>query len=492
MSVEKNGISPTGVSGLDHVLTGGLPSNRLYLIQGKPGVGKTTLALQFLMEGAAHGEPGLYITLSETKEELEGVARSHGWDLSKVTLLELSAIEEVLAESKENTFFHPSELELNKTTQILLDKVESSKARRVVIDSLSEFRLLAENALRYRRQMLRLKQFFAGKNITVLLLDDSTGDARDLHLQSIAHGVISLERLPVYFGVERRQIKVEKLRGVKFREGSHDYTIERGGIQVFPRLIAAEHKKNFAEEPVSSGIAGFDQLMGGGLDRGTSTLFIGPAGCGKSTLTIQHAVSLADRGEKSAVFIFDENRKTLSKRARAVGLALEDHVAKGLIQIQQIDPAELSPGEFTAIVRKAVEKTGVSMVIIDSLNGYLNSMPDERFLNLQLHELLSYLSQQGIASILTLAQHGLVGNMESPVDVTYLADAVVLLRFYEARGKIHKAVSVVKKRSGFHESAIRELNIGDGKVTVGRPLENYRGILTGVPSESAEIEKGHR
>lgn len=483
MSILSNGVSPTGIEGLDHILTGGLPSNRLYLVQGRPGVGKTTLALQFLLEGLKHNEPGLYITLSETKEEIEEVARSHGWDLSRIALLELSAIEEVLAESKENTFFHPSELELSKTTQILLSEVESSKARRVVVDSLSEFRLLAENALRYRRQMLRLKQHFAGKNITVLLLDDSTGDASDLHLQSIAHGVISLERLQVTFGIERRQIKVEKMRGLKFREGSHDYMIERGGVRVFPRLVAAEHQRDFAEEPVSSGIAGFDQLTGGGLDRGTSSLFIGPAGCGKSTLAIQHAVSLAERGEKSAIFIFDENQKTLAKRARAVGLALEKHVANKLITIQQVDPAELSPGEFSSIVRRAVEKDGASLVLIDSLNGYLNAMPDERFLNLQLHELLTYLSQQGVVSILTLAQHGLIGNMQTPVDVTYLADTVVLLRFYETRGNLKKAVSVVKKRSGLHENAIRELVFGEGKIKVGKPLQEYHGVLSGIPSE---------
>jgi circadian clock protein KaiC len=492
MNTMSKGLASTGTPGLDHVLSGGLPENRLYLVQGKPGVGKTTLALQFLLDGAKRGEAGLYITLSETKEELEGVAASHEWDLSTVQLLELSAIEKVLSETEENTFFHPSELELSKTTQFLLSEVERCKARRVVIDSLSEFRLLAENPLRYRRQMLRLKQYFAGKKITVLLLDDCTGDASDLHLQSIAHGVISLERLQVSFGVERRQIKVEKLRGLKFREGAHDYTIARGGIQVFPRLVASEHQRNFAEEPISSGIEGFDRLMGGGLDRGTSNLFIGPAGCGKSTLTIQHAVSLADRGEKSAVFIFDENRKTLAKRARAVGLALEEHIAKGMIQVQQIDPAELSPGEFAAVVRGVVEKGGVSLVVIDSLNGYLNSMPDERFLNLQLHELLSYLSQQGVVSILTLAQHGLVGNMESPVDVTYLADTVILLRYFEARGHLNKAISVVKKRSGNHETAIRELIIQDGKVKVGEPLKQFQGILTGVPREGEKIEKAER
>lgn len=471
----------TGVAGLDDVLAGGLPANRLYLLQGAPGVGKTTLALQFLLAGAERDEPGLYITLSETKDELAAVADSHGWDLSKLELLELSAIEEVLAESKENTFFHPSELELHKTTQILLDQVERVKPRRVVLDSLSEFRLLAENPLRYRRQMLRLKQFFAGRKSTVFLLDDQTGEGSDLHIQSISHGVITLERLSISYGIERRQLRVEKLRGVKFREGAHDYRIKRGGIEVFPRLIAAEHKKEFSAEPISSGIVGFDKLMGGGLDRGTSNLFIGPAGCGKSTLALQHAVALARRGEKSMVFIFDENQNTLEKRSRAVGLDLTEHLSAGTICIQQVDPAELSPGEFVSVVRKKVQHDKVSLVIIDSLNGYLNSMPDEKALNLQLHELLTYLSQQGAVSIMTLAQHGLVGSMHAPVDVTYLADAVVLLRYFEAKGQLHKAISVVKKRSGYHESTIRELRIENGNVVVGEPLEKFHGVMSGIP-----------
>jgi circadian clock protein KaiC len=471
----------TGVSGLDEILAGGLPANRLYLLQGTPGVGKTTLALQFLLAGAANGEPGLYITLSETKDELAAVAESHGWDLSKFEMLELSAIEEVLAESRENTFFHPSELELTKTTQILLDHVERVKPRRVVLDSLSEFRLLAENPLRYRRQMLRLKQFFAGRRSTVLLLDDQTGEGSDLHIQSISHGVITLQRLTVSYGIERRQLKVEKLRGVKFREGSHDYRIERGGIEVFPRLVASEHKTKFTDEPVSSGIDGFDKLMGGGLDRGTSNLFIGPAGCGKSTLALQHAVALARRGEKSVIFIFDENENTLEKRANAVGLNLDEHIANGTIFIQQVDPAALSPGEFVAVVRKKLESEKISLVIIDSLNGYLNSMPDERFLNLQLHELLTYLSQQGVVSIMTLAQHGMIGTMQSPVDVTYLADSVILLRYFEAQGKLNKAISVIKKRSGHHETTIRELKIQNGSIVVGEPLDKFHGVMTGVP-----------
>ena len=475
------GRCATGVSGLDDVLAGGLPANRLYLLQGRPGVGKTTLALQFLLEGARRGEAGLYITLSETKEELAAVAESHGWNLSEFNMLELSAIDEALAENKENTFFHPSELELNKTTQILLTEVERINPRRVVLDSLSEFRLLAESALRYRRQMLRLKQYFAGRNTTVLLLDDQTGEASDLHIQSISHGVLTLERLSISYGIERRQLHVQKLRGVKFREGAHDYRIERGGIRIFPRLVASEHKKDFLDRPVSSGIAGFDKLMGGGLDRGTSNLFIGPAGGGKSTIALQHAVAQAGKGEKSMIFIFDENQKTLEKRAASVGLELTKHLEAGTIVIQQVDPVELSPGEFVGVVRRAVEKNGASLIIIDSLNGYLNSMPDERFLNLQLHELLTYLSQQGVVSIMTLAQHGLVGTMQAPVDITYLADTVVLLRYFEANGKLNKAISVVKKRSGVHETAIRELKIERGSVQVGEPLERFHGVMSGIP-----------
>lgn len=471
----------TGVSGLDEVLAGGFPANRLYLLQGTPGVGKTTLALQFLLAGHDRGERGLYITLSETRDELAAVAESHGWDLSKFEMLELSAIEEVLSESRENTFFHPSELELTKTTQILLDHVERIQPRRVVLDSLSEFRLLAENPLRYRRQMLRLKQFFAGRKTTVLLLDDQTGEGSDLHIQSISHGVITLHRLTIAYGVERRQLKVEKLRGVKFREGAHDYRIERGGIEVYPRLVASEHKTKFADEPVSSGIEGFDKIMGGGLDRGTSNLFIGPAGCGKSTLALQHAVAMARRGEKSLIFIFDENEGTLEKRADAVGLNLKEHIVNRTIYIQQVDPAALSPGEFISIVRKKLETEKIGLVIIDSLNGYLNSMPDEKFLNLQLHELLTYLSQQGVVSIMTLAQHGMIGSMQSPVDVTYLADSVILLRYYEAKGRLNKAISVVKKRSGYHETAIRELRIENSRVFVGDPLDKFQGVLTGVP-----------
>jgi circadian clock protein KaiC len=359
--------------------------------------------------------------------------------------------------------------------------VERAKPVRVVFDSLSELRLLAETALRYRRQILGLKTFFAGRHSTVFLLDDCTSSAGDLHLQSIVHGVIELEKLPANYGAHRRRLQITKMRGVKFRDGSHDYVVERGGIRVFPRLVAAQHHREFLQEAVSSGIPEFDALLGGGLDRGTSTLFIGPAGTGKSTLALQHAVTAAKRGEKTTVFSFDENMKTVQARMRAIGTPIEEHLASGMITIQQIDPAELAPGQFAHIVRGSVD-AGARMILIDSVNGYLSAMPDEKFLSLQLHELLTYLSQQGIVSMLTVAQHGLIGTMQSPVDITYLADTVVVLRYFETEGTVKKAISVVKKRSGAHEDTIREYKIDRNGLRIGAPLTNFRGVLTGTPS----------
>lgn len=478
---KSNSRCTMGVSGLDDILGGGLPRNRIYLLQGDPGVGKTTLALQFLLEGVKQGETGLYITLSETKEELEAVATSHDWKLKGIKLFELSSIEERLQDETESTFFHPSEVELNRTTQALLDEVERVKPVRVVFDSLSEMRMLAETPLRYRRQILQLKQFFAGRKCTVLLLDDRSAGARDLQIESIAHGVICLHRSTPEYGIARRQLNVQKIRGVKYREGNHDLIIERGGIVIFPRLVAAEHHAPFKRETVGSGIAELDALVGGGLDRGTSNMFMGPPGTGKSTLAIQFALAAAQRGERVCFYIFDETKATLLARAKQLGMDLQPHIKAGTIEVNQIDPAEISPGELVHRIRKAVGEGKVRMIIIDSINGYLNAMPEERYLNLQLHELLAFLGQQGVITIMVLTQQGLVGTMQSTVDLTYLADTVLLLRYFEARGALKQALSVVKKRSGNHERTIREIKVGDGGIQVGNPLTDMQGVLTGIP-----------
>ncbi len=479
----------TGTEGLDDILGGGLPRHRSYLIQGDPGVGKTTLAMRFLLEGQQAGETGLYITLSETKEELEEVAASHGWNLNEIHLFELSAMEEKLQGETENTFFHPSEVELNRTTAALLAEVERVKPARLVFDSLSEMRLLAETPLRYRRQILQLKQFFAGRKCTVLMLDDRSAGSRDLQIESIAHGVITLSRSSPEYGISRRQVNVQKIRGVSFREGNHDFVIQRGGLVIFPRLIAAEHHLQFKREIFSSGIRELDTLLGGGVDRGTSNMFMGPPGTGKSTLAIQFALVAAKRGEKSLFFCFDETIGTLIGRATKLGMNLKPHLRSGLIKVEQVDPAEISPGELTWRIRRAVNEEGTRMVIIDSINGYLNAMPDERHLNLQLHELLAFLNQQGIITIMVLAQQGLVGLMQSAVDLTYLADTVLLSRYYEARGMVKQALSVIKKRSGNHERTIRDVRIGKGGIQIGKPLNDLHGVLTGIPSFHENTEK---
>ncbi|HZR18868.1 MAG TPA: ATPase domain-containing protein [Verrucomicrobiae bacterium] len=480
----------TGIEGLDQILRGGLPKNRLYLIQGDPGVGKTTLALQFLLSGVAAGENCLYITLSETKDELTGVAESHHWSLEKLAILELSAMEQQLAQSAQNTLFHPSDIELNKTTATLFNEVDRVKPTRLVLDSLSELRLLAESPLRYRRQMLALKQFFAGRNCTVLLLDDQmTSTAADQQVQSIAHGVLTLNKQNSDFGAQRRRITIDKLRGVKFHEGAHDYIIDTGGLQVFPRLVAAEHHKTFTAEPVTSGLKELDLLLGGGLDRGTSNLILGPAGTGKSAIAHQFAVHAAERGEKCLLFVFDENIKTILRRTESLGLPLQRYVTSGVIKLRQIDPADVSPGEFAHNIKRAVMQDDVRVVVLDSLIGYLQAMADERFLSLQLHELLTFLSQQGVVTIITVTQHGLIGTMQTPIDVTYLADCVILMRFFEADGEVKKAISVIKKRSGGHEKAIRELMIDRQGLQVGEPLRKFHGVLTGVPTLTGDVQQ---
>ncbi|MDF3056096.1 MAG: circadian clock protein KaiC [Rariglobus sp.] len=472
----------TGVEGLDEILRGGLPSQRLYLLKGNPGVGKTTLALQYLIEGVRRGEPGLYITLSETRDEINSVARSHGWSLEGLAIFELSALEHQLAQESQNTVFRPSEIELNKTTDILLGRIDEVKPKRLVIDSLSELRLLSDTPLRYRRQMLSLKQFLSVRDVTVMLLDDHAADGGDLHVQSIAHGVITIEQLESDYGAERRRVKINKLRGINFAGGFHDAVIVEGGLKIFPRLVAAEHGVPFEAGIAQTEIPALDALVGGGLDRGTSCLLLGPAGTGKSTIALQFAVAAAQRGESVLLCLFEENARTLVARADSVNMPVKALVDSGLIEIRQVDPVELAPGEFVNMVQQRVQKDRVSMVIVDSLNGYLQAMPDVKFLNIQLHELLAFLSHHGVVTIMTVAQHGIVGQMNTPIDLTYLADTVMLLRYFEQEGRIRKAISVVKKRMGRHEDTIRELKMSNMGIRVGEPLEKFHGVLTGVPT----------
>src|SRR5215467_3989991 len=476
----------TGSSGLDDILGGGFDADRVYLIEGRPGTGKTTLALQFLLEGARQGERCLYVTLSESERELRGVAARHGWSLQTVDIFELVPAEASLDPDQELTLFHPAEMELSETTKSILDRVTAISPTRVIFDSLSEMRLLSQNSLRYRRQILALKNFFAGRRCTVLLLDDLSSHENDLQLHSIANGVITLEQLSLEYGAERRRLRVVKMRGMKFRGGYHDFTIETGGLAIFPRLVAAEHHKAFLGELSSTASSELDALLGGGIERGTSLLLIGGAGVGKSSIALTYAMAAASRGEGVVIFAFDEGLGTVFARAAGLGMPLQAHVDSGRVRVQQIDPAEMSPGEFAHRVRETVEHQGVRVVVIDSLNGYMNAMPEERFLVLQMHELLSTLNQLGVVTILVLAQHGLMGPMQTPLDVSYLSDAVLMLRYFEAEGRVRRAISVVKKRSGAHEDTIREFRLTAEGVKVGPPLTQFQGILTGVPDYRGE------
>ena len=468
--------------GLDDVVGGGLPRDSLYLIEGNPGVGKTTLAMQFLTEGQRRGERTLYVTLSETKAELANVAASHGWDLDGITIIELSAIERAIGGKGQTTLFQSAEVELTQLTKMLMDQFERTKPSRMVLDSLSEVRMLAQSPLRYRREILRFKQQLAPLGCTVLLLDDRTSEGTDVQVHSIVHGAISLNAAPLKYGMFRRSLAVTKIRGVRFREGNHDYIIERGGLHVFARLVASEHHTPFRKTVARSGNAELDKLLGEGLHYGTSNLIIGPAGSGKSTISMVYAHAAAARGERVNYYVFDETKATLCQRAEDMSIGLAPFTQSGMLKIEQVDPAVISPGELAYWIRRDVEQDSVRIVILDSLNGYITAMPHEEFLHLHLHELLTYLNQQGVMTIMILAQHGLIGSMGTPIDVSYLADSVIITRYFEALGSIRKAVSIIKKRSGPHEASVRELTMSSKGVHIGPPLSDFQGVLTGVPS----------
>jgi circadian clock protein KaiC len=486
---EYSDVSATGIEGIDDILCGGLTPHRLYLIEGVPGSGKTTLALQYLLEGTRIGESVLYVTLSETEEELRAMAKSHGWSMEGVNIRELVPPEESLQPAEQYTMFHPAEVELSETTRTILADVERLKPTRLVFDSLSELRLLAGDSLRYRRQLLALKQFFRGRRCTVLLLDDLTSAGRDLQVQSIAHGVLVLEQLTPEYGSDRRRLRVLKHRGRRFRGGYHDYLIGTGGLTVYPRLVALEHRQKLPDEKLSSGIAALDHLLGGGIERGTSTLLVGSAGTGKSSLAAQWVAAAAERGQHSAMYIFDESTNTLVSRMQGLGVDLQKYLNDGRVSIRQVDPAELTPGEFAHTIRHDVEINNAMIVVIDSLNGYLNAMPGERYLTIHLHELLMYLGERGVATLLIGAHQGVIGTqMLTPVDASYLADAVVMLRYFEDKGRVRQSISVMKKRGGAHERTIREFRLDRGGMYVGEPLRQFRGVLTGVPVYEGEAQ----
>ncbi len=474
----------TGISGLDNVLRGGLPLDRLYVIEGDPGSGKTTLALQFLLEGVRQGEPVLYVTLSETAEELYEVAESHGWSLEGVNLLELDSLAERLQDDSEYTVYHPADVELGETTKRIRQEIERIRPTRVALDSVSELKILSQTNARYRREILGFKQFFVGKGCTVLILDDRTGQGDEQQLQSIAHGVIRMQRETREYGVTRRQLHVVKMRAVRFQDGLHDFVIRTGGLEVFPRLAPAEIQQVAPSEAgtIFSGVAELDSILGTGLDRGSSTLIMGPAGCGKTTLASQFLIEALNRGEPASCFLFEESLQTFLQRAGGLGMHFEPHLASGLLELHQVDPAEVSPGEFASRISEAVEKRKARVIVIDSLNGYINAMPSERFLLIQMHELLMFLGQKGVVTLLVMAQHGMMGSaMQTPIDVSFLADTVILLRYFEAMGEVRQALSIVKKRRSGHERTIRELRLGRGGVMVGEPLRDFEGVLTGVP-----------
>ena len=470
-----------GVEGLDEITAGGLARGRLFLLEGSPGTGKTTIATQFLITGAAAGEASLYITLSETEDELRAGARSHGWDLKGVEIFELVPPESLLDEDQQQSLLYSSDLELGETTRRIFESFERVRPSRVVLDSLSEIRLLAQSSLRYRRQILALKHYFARSGATVLMLDDLSSEANDRTMHSVAHGVIRLEELSPEYGPERRRLRVIKYRGQRYRGGYHDFIIATGGVKLFPRLVSAEHRSTYKREVLKTKSPELNALLGGGIERGSSTLILGPAGTGKSLLALTFVAGAIDRGERAAMFVFDEELGLLFERAKGVGVDLQEMADDGRLVIEQVDAAELTPGELSARVRHCVEEHQARTVVIDSLNGYQAAMPEEEALILHMHELLQYLNRQGASTFLTVAQHGLVGDMRAPVDVTYLADTVILLRYFEAFGRVRRAISVIKKRTSAHEDTIREYRIGREGIKLGEPLMGFQGVLRGVP-----------
>lgn len=479
-TVSKDFIS-TGIPGLDHILGGGLTKERLYLLEGDPGAGKTTMAIQFLIEGAKQGEKVLYITLSENEVELRAVAQAHGFSLEGVTIHEVIQEANLLDPAEQYTALHPSEVELGETNNLILEMIEQMNPTRVVLDSLSELQLLSGNPLRYRRHVLGLKQYFANRSCTALLLDDKSSVRQDLQVRSIAHGVISLQHFDSDYGAERRVVRILKYRGINYRRGPHDYSIITGGIVVYPNVIVAESRHLAERNQIRSGLAGFDALLGGGIEEGSSTFISGPPGTGKSSLACQFVKSITARGEKAAIFLFEESLNTLLNRSKGIGLDLHEPYESGLLTVNQIDPAEMSPGEFTHSVR-ALADNGAKVIVIDSLNGYLNAMPDARFLATHLHDVLTYLGQRGVLTFLIGVHQGIVGPMSTGIDVSYMADNVLILRYFEARGAVEKAISVFKKRGSAHETALRRFEITSQGITVGAVLNNFQGILTGVPS----------
>lgn len=478
-------IAKTGIEGLNHILKGGLPAGRFYLLEGAPGSGKTTMAMQFLMEGMVHGETVLYVTLSETSEELAAVAESHQWALGNMHLFELAQADIALSFDREQSILHPWEVELSQTIKLITDKVDAIKPTRVVFDSLSEMRLLAQDTLRYRRQLLMLKQHFAKRGITVLLVDDMTGNPRggsDSHLHSLCHGVITLERKTLDFGGARRKLQIQKLRGVNFIAGYHDFVIKQGGIVVYARLVASEHHTHFDGKHVPSGLKELDEMLHGGIQKGTTTLITGPAGCGKTNISLQYVSTACERGERVVIYQFDERIGTLLSRSRLLGFDFKKFMDVGLLSVHQMDPAEISPGEFAWMMKDEVEQKNAKLIVIDSLSGYTASMPQEKELLLQMHEMLTYLNQQGVATLMINPQQSLVGTMSTGgLNVSYVADTVMLLRFFESEGRIRKAISIIKNRGGSHEDTIRELRIDSQGLRIGNVLNQFQGVLTGVP-----------